>query len=126
MAEHVIGRLERARKRKHDTSLVRFRDAAGALAELPVDGVGLPELRAAGIQDERLAASQFMGEDSGQAGVPSLGHARGHAGRRFLLGVVIDIEVLGLEDLELEDAILDLVLAEISDLRRVPATGAAE
>jgi hypothetical protein len=116
VSEHVIGGLERAGKRQDNTALVSFRDAAGSLAQLPFDGVGLPELRAAGIKHQGLASSQFMREDSGQPGVPSFGHACGHPGRRFFLGVVIDIEVLRLEDLKLEDAILDLVLAEISDL----------
>ena len=35
VAEDVVGRFERSGERQHDAALVRFRDAAGALAQSP-------------------------------------------------------------------------------------------
>ena len=47
VAEHVIGLGEGAGQRQHDAALQRFGDAAGALAELAADDVGLLEVRMA-------------------------------------------------------------------------------
>ena len=116
VAEHVIGGLERTGEGQHDTALVRFGDAAGPLAELPLDDVRLAELRAAAVEDERLSPAEVMAEDRADARVPPLGHPRRHARRGLLFGVVIDVEVIGLEDLEREVAVLHLVLAEVPDL----------
>ena len=55
VAEHVIARLDGAGKRQDDASFVGLGDSPGALAQLALDGVGLTEVRPAGVEDERLA-----------------------------------------------------------------------
>ena len=64
---------------------------------------------------------QLMIEQLGQARVPALGHARRHPGRVFLFRVVVDVEVVGLQDLEVEVLVLNLVPAEVAALCRDPA-----
>ena len=60
VAEHVIGRSIGPANGSTMRRLRRFGDAAGALAQLPFDHVGLPEVRAAGVENERLAAAQLV------------------------------------------------------------------
>ena len=60
VAEHVVTGLDRPRERQHDAALVGLGHAAGAFAELAFDGVGLPEVRPARVEDERLAAAQLV------------------------------------------------------------------
>ena len=62
VAQHVVRRLNRTGEWQDDTPLVRFRDAARALAELSLDDVRLAELRAAPVEDERLPVSELMAE----------------------------------------------------------------
>ena len=45
--------------------------------------------------------------------VPSLGHARGDLHARLLARIEVDVEVLGLQDLEVEGSILNLVVPEV-------------
>jgi len=116
MAEHVIRRLDRAGERQHDTALVRFRDAAGPFPEVPLDNVGLAELGAAAVEDERLAVAKLVSEHRREPQVPPLGHAARHPGRVLFLGVVVDVEVGRLHDPEFQVAVLDFVLAEVPGL----------
>ena len=41
-------------------------------------------------------------QDLGEPRVPTLGHPRGVARRFFFFGVVVDVEVVGLENAEIE------------------------
>src|SRR6266487_2297341 len=50
---------------------------------------------------------------SGGEEVPPLGHPRGVQRRRPLGRIVVDLEVLGLDDPEIEGLVLDLVLPEV-------------
>ena len=70
----------------------------------------------AGVEDQRLPAAQVVMEQTRQPQVPALGHARRLLGGRALLGIEVDVEVLGLQHLELEGLVLDLVAPEV--LRR--------
>ncbi len=128
VAKHVVARLDRAGKGKNDTSLVGFRDAAGALAEIALDGVGLPEMGPARIEDERLTRGQLVVEQLRKARVPALGHPRGHLRRGLFLRVVIDVEVVGLQYFEIEFPVLNLIAAEVAALgmgnRRQPQQNA--
>jgi hypothetical protein len=48
-----------------------------------------------------------------QTGVPALGHAGDVLNNILLFVVIVDIEMLGLEDLEVERVVSDLILSEI-------------
>jgi hypothetical protein len=117
VAEHVIGGLDWARGRQDDPPLERLRHAARPLADAAHDGVRLPEVRRAGVEDQRLAPAQLVVEDLREAGVPAFGHPGGHMGRLFLLRIEIDVEVLRLQYLEIKVPVLHLVAAEIAALR---------
>ena len=58
--QHVIGLGKPARKRQDHAALGAFGHAAGALADLAVEHVGLLEVRMRGIEDELLPAAEFM------------------------------------------------------------------
>ena len=73
-------------------------------------------MRTAGVKDQGLAPSQLVREQAGNPPVPPLRHSRGYARGGFFLRVVIDVEMIGLKDLEVELVVLDLVLAEVPAL----------
>ena len=109
----MVGVGQRSGHRQHDAPLQRFGDATGAFTDQAFDRVGLPEVGADGVEDERLPAAQLVTEEARQPVVPPLGHPRDDGRRLGLFGVVVEIEVLGLEDLKVERAVLNLVAAEI-------------
>ena len=84
--------------------------------ELALNGVGLFEVGVGRVEQQRLPAAQLVIEQLLEARVPSLGHARRDVDALAFLGVVVDIEVLGLQHLKVELLVLDLVPAEV--LRR--------
>jgi hypothetical protein len=124
VADHVVGVGERAAERQHDAPSARLGDAARAFAEGATDHVGLLEVARGRVEDQWLAAAQRVIEQLGQARVPALGHARRQRHAGFFLRVVVDVEVLGLQDLEVEGLVLHLVLAEV--LRRCGRTRTAQ
>src|SRR2546421_433317 len=74
---------------------------------------------------ERYSAMPSMNQSGGlmmqyprQPGVPPLGDARAIERGRPLGRIVIDFEVLGLDDVEVEGLVLHLVLAEVLRLER--------
>ena len=111
--EHLVGLGERGREGDDDSTPRGFGDAADAFAEESIDDVGLGEFRLAAVQDQRLPVPERMSEHPREARVPSLGQSRGEARRSFFARVVIDSEVLGVEHLEVEGDVLDLVPAEL-------------
>ena len=113
VADHVVRFSERPGERKHDAALENLRHPAGALAQLSPNRIRLLEIRVAGVQDQRLAAVQPMVEDLGEPGVPALRQAPRLLGGRPLRRIVVHVEVIGLEDLEIEAAVLDLVAPEV-------------
>jgi hypothetical protein len=116
VAEHVIGRFNRPRKRQHDAPLRGFCHTAGSLAELSLDRVRLPEMGPARVENQRLPAAQLVTEDGRQPRVPTFGQARRHAGRILFFRIEIDVEVISLEEFEVELLILHLVAAEVAAL----------
>ena len=64
-----------------------------------------------------LAVLQLMLQQRREPRVPPLGHAPRHARGVLLLRVVVHIEMRRLHRLELEGAILHLVLSEVANLR---------
>ena len=73
-----------------------------------------------------LAAAQVMVEEPGIPLVPALGHLGRDADGGFFLGIEIDVEMFGLQDLIVEFLILDLVPAEILAERRLQKEAQAE
>src|SRR5204862_1449999 len=78
-----------------------------------VDHIGLLEVGLRCVQDDRLAALELVVEDPRQPRVCALGHARGVERAAPFVTVVIDVKVLGLDRLEVERPVLDLVLPEV-------------
>ncbi len=113
MADDMIGFGEAGAGGQHDAAAQAFGDAAGPFAHQAGDDVGLLEVRMAGVEHERLAAAEVMIERARQPGVPALGHARHVIGEHALFFVVVDVEMVGLERLELEGVVLDLVPSEV-------------
>ena len=91
-------------------------EPAGALVDFLAGGVGLLEIGVRGVGNDRLALVELVIERPRQLGVGHLRHPRDVQRRLALRGIVVHVEVLGLDDLEVEPAVLDLVAAEI--LRR--------
>ncbi len=115
--EHVIARLDRPGERQDDTSFVSLCYAARPFAQIPLDRIGLPEVRATRIEDERLPGAQLMIQQLGQSRVPALRHAGGQLRGLLFLRVIVDIEVIGLQHLEVELLVLNLIAAEVAPLR---------
>src|SRR4029453_19153033 len=67
-----------------------------------------------------LTVAQLMIEQPGEARVPALSEARRHPRRVLFFRVVIDVEVIGLQDLEVELLVLNLVATEVGTLCRCP------
>ncbi|PYQ43668.1 MAG: hypothetical protein DMF77_09175 [Acidobacteria bacterium] len=111
--EHVVGLGQGRADGEDDTPLEGLGDAARALAGSAAEGVGLLEVGIAGVQDDGLALLHLVAEQGAEPGVPTLGHASDLLRRQLLLGVVIDVEMIGLEDLELQPVPLDRVAPEV-------------
>ena len=114
--QHVLELAVGPRERQHHAVLEELRDAARGFADLAPDDVRLLEVGAGGVQDDGLAALELVVQHARQPGVGPLRHARGVERGGVLLLVEIHLEVLGLDDLEVEGPVLDLVLPEV--LRR--------
>src|SRR5258705_8835870 len=118
VTEHVIRLSEARRKRHADARLDALGEAAGAFIDGAGADVGLGEVRMARVEDDGLAVRERVVEQLRVARVPALGHARGLPGDLFLFGVVVDVEVLGLQRPELEPPVLHLVAPEVLRVRR--------
>jgi len=113
LAEHVVGVPERARERHHDPAPQPFRHAPRRLPDLVADHGGPPEIGVAGVEDDGLPRGELVVQDGAQARVPALGHPAEIDGGRLVVVVVVDVEVIGLEDLEIGAPVPDPVLPEI-------------
>src|SRR6185295_4727332 len=105
-----------AAERQHDAPPQRLGDTAGAFSELALNGVGLLEVRMRRVEDERLPPGQLVAEGTAKPCPPAFGHARRDVDAFTRGRVVIDIEMLGLQDLKIERLVLNLVTSEV--LRR--------
>ena len=117
VAEDVVGVSQAGRHRHDHPAFGALGDAPGAFAELALDDIGLLEVGVTRVQDHRLAADERVPEDSAEPGVPSLGHPPDLLRGVGLFRVVINVEVLGGEDLEFEFVVLDLVPSEVLRVR---------
>jgi hypothetical protein len=117
VADDVVEVTQGSADRKHDAAAERLGHAPGAFAQV-VDDVGLTELGRGGVENQRLTAAQLVPHHGAEAGVPALGHPAGDVRRLALVRVEIHVEVVGLQHLEIEVLVLDLVAAEVLGLGR--------
>ena len=88
-------------------------DAADRIRHHARHDIGLRKFGLAAVEHQRLAPIEAVIEQRRQPRVPALGEPGRHArGARFLR-VVIDVEVFGGQNLEIEVLVLDLVAAEV-------------
>jgi hypothetical protein len=76
------------------------------------------ELGRAGVENERLPTRELVIEEAGQPGIPSLGHSSRMPSRGLFRRIEVDVEVLGLEHLEIEALVLDFVATEVLGVKR--------
>ena len=103
-----------AGEEQHDAVADPLGDARGAFGDLELEDVRLLEIGLGRVEDQGLPALPIVAEDLRQTRVRPLRHAGGVHHRRLFLRIVVDVEVLGLEHLEVEIVVLDLVLSELS------------
>ena len=113
VADDVIGFLERCPGGQDDAALETLGHAARTFARLLPKHVGLLKIRGVRVENERLPAAQLVAQNSRQSRVPPFRHAAGFGRHIRFLIIEVDIEVLGLENLEVERLILNGVAAEI-------------
>jgi len=92
--------------------------STGALTGRLSQGVGLLEIGVGGIENDRFALPELVVQHLGKASVAPFGHPGGIHSSHPLPLVVVHVEMLGLDDLEIERAVLDLVPAEVLGLRQ--------
>jgi hypothetical protein len=113
VSEDPVGFDQRGCERENDAAPRGLGDTADAVAEQAGNNVGLRKFRVTAVQDERLGPPERVPQHARQAAVPSLGEAGGQARGGFLARVVVDGEMLGIEDLEVEVHVLDFVSSEL-------------
>jgi len=64
VAEHVIGRLERACQRQNDAPFQCLGHAPGPFTDLAAKRIRLAEVWTAGVEDQRLASAQLVIQDA--------------------------------------------------------------
>ena len=98
-----------------------FRDSVTPPVDSPrndLKGIGLLEVRVVGIHDKGFGVLELMLEEPGIPFVPPLRHPGHILDGHPLFGVVVDIEVGGLQHLEVKPIVLDLVATEVLGFER--------
>ena len=111
--EHVLEVGVGTGEGEHVPVLVRIGDPFDPLAHAAGDGVGLREVGMRRVEDDRLPLAELVVQDPRQARVAPLRHPGGIQRRLAFFLVEVDVEVFGLDDLEVEGAVLDAVLSEV-------------
>ena len=112
VAEDVIVLGVVAGQRQDDAVHERIGEAARPLADHLRRGGGLLEVGGVRVEDDRLAVERVV-ERPREARVPALRLPSDVVHDVRFTVVVVDVEVLGLEDLEIEVLPLDLVAPEV-------------
>src|SRR5690606_9310319 len=102
--------------RDDDAPLQELEKPAYAVGDESRRDVRLLEVEVRRVEDEGNALAEAEGEAVLQLRVGLLREVRAVLGERLHLRVVVDVEVLGAEDVPVELLVLDLVTAEV--LRR--------
>ena len=113
VSDDVVGIGEGTAERQHDAPPHRLSHAAGAFTHLSGDDVVLFEVGVRRVQHQRLASAKLMLEDPLEAGEPPFGKPGRNVDALTLARIEVDVEMLGLEDLEIQVLVLDLVLSEV-------------
>ena len=101
-----------AGEREDDAVHERIGEAAGAFADELGSGGGLLEVGGVGVDDDRFARERVV-EHAREPLVPALGLAPDVVHHVRFAVVVVDVEVLGLEHLEVEVLPLNFVASEV-------------
>ncbi len=114
MPDHMVGFRKRPQERQYYAPFHEFGHTLSSLVHGSAEGVGLPEVRVGSVEDQGLAATELMVKEPGEPLVPTLSHQ----GRHFNIDtrIVVNVEMFGLEHLEIKVLILDPVATEILGL----------
>ena len=110
VTDHVIGFERRCPQWKKDTPLEALGDT---FAPLHLGDIGLVVRGVVRVKNQRLATAQLVAQHRGYSRVPPFGHARRLSSSVGFVIIEVDVEVLGLQNLEVERLILNGVAAEI-------------
>jgi hypothetical protein len=112
--QHMLELGVRAGKRHHGPVPGKVGDAAGSLTRsLTPQRVCLLKIGVGRVENDRLPLAELVVQNLRQLCVAAFSHAGGIHGRDALALIVVHVEMLGLDDLEIERAVLDLVPAEV-------------
>ena len=109
VTDHVVGFERRCAQWQEDTPLEALRDT---FTSLHLGDIGLVVRGVVRVKNQRLTTAQLVAQHSGYSRVPPFGHAGRLSGSVGFLIIEIDVEVLGLQNLEVEGLVLDSVTAE--------------
>ena len=109
----MVGVRQGTAERQHDAAPQRFGDASRPLAELTLNNVVLFEVGVRRVQHQRLASAKLVLEYALETREPPFREPRGDVDPFALARIEIDVEMLGLEDLEVELFVLDFVLSKV-------------
>src|SRR6188768_2936667 len=112
MAQHMLGLLIDHGIGKNDPVLKSFCDTTRSDADIPIDRIRLLKFCMCIVQNDRIFFGEIVFKYIVVIGIPFLGPVGHPTDDLFIGGIVMDIEMGRLEDLEVEGAIAWLVLAE--------------
>ena len=107
--EDVAEVLVRAREWNDDSVLEELRESPDGLADVSVGDVRLAEVVVRCVDDDRYHRRELVPEDRLELSVRGLDYGRDGVRQVLVAVVVVDVEVLGLDDIPGERAVLDLV-----------------
>src|SRR5437867_5658817 len=107
-----------ATERQRHTPFQEFRDAEQAFGRNERQDVGLLEIGMRSVDDEGNAPRHRVIEAPLEVVVALFRVGKRHAPELFLFRIVVQVDVFAAQDAPVELAILDLVLAEVAELRR--------
>ena len=113
VTQHVVGLSQRTSERQHHAPLEDLGHTPSGFARSAANGVGLREMRMAGVINDRLPTAELMVQEARKPRIPALGKDAGLLHRLAFLGIEMDVEMFRLENLEIEALVLNLVATEI-------------
>ncbi len=105
-------------KRQRHAALQELGGAEQAFGRREGQDVGLFKVGVGGVNDQRHAAAHRVGEAPLQRVVARFGVRQRHPSQLLFFGIVVQIHMFAAQHAPVEAPILDLVLAEVPELRR--------